>query len=103
VVTFVVFDADGGDGRLGGGGGHGETRYQQLGGPSADDPPQSCRAYDAVHADASQNMSVEPVTELVSHPEMSALNADAPENINVMSVTELVFHPEMSALNADAS
>jgi hypothetical protein len=47
-------------------------------------------------------MSVEPVTELVSHPEMSALNADAPENINVMSVTELVFHPEMSALNADA-
>ena len=41
VVTFVAFDADGGDGALGGGGGHGETRYQQLGGPSADDPPQS--------------------------------------------------------------
>ena len=78
VVTFVAFDADGGDGALGGGGGHGETRYQQLGGPSADEFPQSCRAYDAVHADASQNMSVEPVTELVSHPEMSALNADAP-------------------------
>jgi hypothetical protein len=46
------------------------------------------------------------VTELVSHPEMSALNADAPENIdpNIQSmlVTELVSHPEMSALNADA-
>jgi hypothetical protein len=43
-----------------------------------------------------------PVTELVSHPEMSALNADASRNISPMSVTELVFHPEMSALNADA-
>jgi hypothetical protein len=43
------------------------------------------------------------VTELVSHPEMSALNADAPRNIDPMSVTELVSHPEMSALNADAS
>jgi hypothetical protein len=42
------------------------------------------------------------VTELVSHPEMSALNADAPYNIYLMFVTELVSHPEMSALNADA-
>jgi len=42
------------------------------------------------------------VTELVSHPEMSALNADAQENMPPMSVTELVFHPEMSALNDDA-
>jgi hypothetical protein len=43
------------------------------------------------------------VTELVSHPEMSALNDDAPRNIYAMSVTELVSHPEMSALNVDAS
>jgi hypothetical protein len=43
------------------------------------------------------------VTELVSHPEMSALNANAPRNIYAMSVTELVSHPEMSALNVDAS
>jgi len=44
------------------------------------------------------------VTELVSHPEMSALNpnANAPLNIDLMSVTELVSQPEMSALNADA-
>jgi hypothetical protein len=42
------------------------------------------------------------VTELVSHPEMSALNTDAPLNIYPMYVTELVSHPEMSALNADA-
>jgi hypothetical protein len=41
------------------------------------------------------------VTELVSHPEMSALNDDARANIYAMSVTELVSHPEMSALNAD--
>ena len=44
-----------------------------------------------------------PVTELVSHPEMSALNADAPENIYCMSVTLLVSQPEMSALNAHLS
>jgi len=69
-VTFVVFDADGG------GGGHGETRYHALGGPSVDDVP-SKRAYDASHADASPNMLLMSVTELVSHPEMSALNADA--------------------------
>jgi len=47
------------------------------------------------------------VTELVSHPEMSALNSalnsDAEPNIYLMFVTELVSHPEMSALNADAS
>ena len=43
------------------------------------------------------------VTELVSHPEMSALNEDAPENIPYMSVTELVSHPEMSTLNEDTS
>ena len=43
------------------------------------------------------------VTELVSHPEMSALNADALASIASMFVTELVFHPEMSALNAVAS
>jgi hypothetical protein len=43
------------------------------------------------------------VTELVSHPEMSALNADASRNISCMFVTELVSHPEMFALNADAS
>jgi len=43
------------------------------------------------------------VTELVSHPEMSALNADASPNIDLMFVTEHVFHPEMSALNDDAS
>jgi hypothetical protein len=42
------------------------------------------------------------VTELVSHPEMSALNDEAATNIYAMSVTELVFHPEMSALNSDA-
>jgi hypothetical protein len=42
------------------------------------------------------------VTELVSHPEMSALNDDACQNIKYMLVTELVFHPEMSALNAGA-
>ena len=36
------------------------------------------------------------VTELVSHPEMSALNADAELNINPMSVTELVFHNGIS-------
>jgi hypothetical protein len=45
-------------------------------------------------------MSVQPVTELVSHPEMSALNASAYSNIDSMSVTELVFHPEMSALKS---
>ena len=43
------------------------------------------------------------VTELVSHPEMSALNTDASLNMCSMSVTELVSHPEMSALNTDAS
>jgi len=43
------------------------------------------------------------VTELVSHPEMSALNADAPRNITPMSVTELVSHPEMFALKPLAS
>jgi hypothetical protein len=48
------------------------------------------------------NIYPELVTELVSHPEMSALNADAQLNIAYMSVTELVSHPEMSALNADA-
>jgi len=42
------------------------------------------------------------VTELVSHPDMSALNDDASLNIQSMLVTELVSHPEMSALNADA-
>jgi hypothetical protein len=42
------------------------------------------------------------VTELVSHPEMSALNADAKSNMSSMFVTELVSHPEMSALNANA-
>ena len=63
-VTFVVFDADD------------ETRYHSLGGPSVDDVP-SKRAYDANHADASPNMFNMLVTELVSHPEMSALNDDA--------------------------
>tara|TARA_B110000977_G_scaffold158419_1_gene201865 strand:- start:290 stop:427 length:138 start_codon:yes stop_codon:yes gene_type:complete len=43
------------------------------------------------------------VTNLVSHPEMSALNAEAELNIDNMVVTELVSHPEMSALNDDAS
>ena len=43
------------------------------------------------------------VTELVSHPEMSALNADAPLNIPYMFVTELVSHPEMFALKPLAS
>ena len=43
------------------------------------------------------------VTELVSHPEMSALNDDAYLNIYLMFVTELVFHPEMSALKPLAS
>jgi hypothetical protein len=42
------------------------------------------------------------VTELVSHPEMSALNDEATTNIYLMFVTELVSHPEMSALNDDA-
>ena len=42
------------------------------------------------------------VTELVSHPEMSALNAVASKNITAMIITELVSHPEMSALNAGA-
>jgi hypothetical protein len=42
-VTFVVFDADSD------GGGHGETRYHALGGPSVNDVP-SKRAYDANHA-----------------------------------------------------
>ena len=42
------------------------------------------------------------VTELVSHPEMSALNAVATSNMVNMFVTELVSHSEMSALNADA-
>ena len=88
-VTFVVFDA--GD----------ETRYHSLGGPSVDDVP-SKRAYDANHADASPNMFNMLVTELVSHPEMSALNAVATSNMVNMFVTELVSHPEMSALNADA-
>jgi len=79
------------------------TRYHALGGPSLDDPPTSKRAYDACHAVVPQNISPMFVTELVSHPEMSALNADAEPNINSMLVTELVSHPEMSALNADAS
>ena len=48
-------------------------------------------------------MSVQPVTELVSHPEMSALNAYAYPNIHPMFVTELVSHSEMSALNVAAS
>ena len=56
----------------------------------------------ALNADASTNIHPMSVTELVSHPEMSALNVDARQNIYLMLVTELVSHPEMSALNADA-
>ena len=67
-----------GGGGLGGGGlGGGDgIRYHALGGPSVDDVPSE-RAYDASHADALINIRPMSVTELVSHPEMSALNDDA--------------------------
>ena len=103
---------------------------QALGGPSV--VPDGVRMYDASHAVAYRNISELPlpvdeltfhrdvrveqsslenmyrmpyhnVTELTSHPEMSALNADALINICPMLVTELTSHPEMSALNAGAS
>ena len=57
------------------GGGDG-IRYHALGGPPVDDVPSE-RVYDANHPDAPQNIYDIIVTELVSHPEMSALNADA--------------------------
>ena len=44
-----------------------------------------------------------PVTELTSHPEMSALNADAPKNMCHKLTKDLVSHAEMSALNDVAS
>ena len=40
------------------------------------------------------------VTELTSHPEMSALNADAPRNMAYMFVTELTFHLSISSVPA---
>ena len=83
-VTFVVFDADGGGLSSGGGlGGGGQIQSHALGGPSVDGDASE-RVHDASHADAALNIPPMSVTELVSHPEMSALNLDAPENIDPM-------------------
>ena len=66
-------DGIGGDRGIDGGDG---IRYHTLGGPLVHDVT-SKRAYDASHADAPLNICPMYVTELVSHPKMSALNANA--------------------------
>ena len=61
----------------GGGLGGGQIQSHALGGPSVDQDPSE-RVHESNHADATENIYLMSVTELVSHPEMSALNADAP-------------------------